>query len=185
MATSTHLITLENYCKILDKLLAIVSLPKTLLNSRLTFDEIVRDEVAEMLKGKCTDCEYFDDLTEEINRIEVKHANKNKKMSKQNIFCLKQLIWMILSGIYLYFTSILIIKQRAQKQILYDKIYPPLIKKDENIYPRSVYQLLEQYPETDQEIFYEKNPTSLSSALEAFNFQGRLDSNENLLSLFL
>lgn len=51
MATSTHLITLENYCKILDKLLAIVSLPKTLLNSRLTFDEIVRDEVAEMLKG--------------------------------------------------------------------------------------------------------------------------------------
>ena len=92
---------------------------------------------------------------------------------------------MILSGIYLYFTSILIIKQRAQKQILYDKIYPPLIKKDENIDPRSVYQLLEQYPETDQEIFYEKNPTSLSSALEAFNFQGRLDSNENLLSLFL
>ena len=64
---------------------------------------------------------------------------------------------------------------------------PPLIKKDENIDPskRSVYQLLEQYPETDQEIFYEKNSTSLSSGLEVFNFQGRLDSNQNLLSLFL
>lgn len=84
-----------------DKLLTMVSLPKSLLKIRLTFDEIVSDEVAEMLKGKCTDCEYFEDLTEEINRIEVKHAKKNKKMSKQNIFCSKQLIWMILSAIYL------------------------------------------------------------------------------------
>ena len=64
---------------------------------------------------------------------------------------------------------------------------PPLIKKDENIDPskRSVYQLLEQYPETDEEIFYEKNSTSLSSALEVFNFQGKLDNNQNLLSLCL
>ena len=101
MATSTHLITLENYYKISDTLLTLVSLPKSLLKSRLTFDEIVSDEVAEILKGKCTDCKYFEDLTEAINRIEVKHVNKNKKMSKQNIFCLKQLIWMILSAIYL------------------------------------------------------------------------------------
>ena len=71
MATSTHLITLENYCKIFDKLLTIVSLPKSLLKSRLTFDEIVRDEVVEILEGKCTDYEYFEDLTEAINRIEV------------------------------------------------------------------------------------------------------------------
>lgn len=48
-----------------------MSLPKSLLKSRLTFDEIVRDEVVEILEGKCTDYEYFEDLTEAINRIEV------------------------------------------------------------------------------------------------------------------
>ena len=101
MATSTHLITLENYYKIFDTLLMLVSLPKSLPKSPLTFDEIVSDEVAEILKGKCTDGEYFEDLTEAVNRIEVKHVSKNKKMSKQNIFWLKQLIWMILSAIYL------------------------------------------------------------------------------------
>lgn len=66
-----------------------MSLPKSLLKSRLTFDEIVRDEVAEILKGNCTDCKYFEDLTEAINRIEVKHANKNKKNVKTKYLLLE------------------------------------------------------------------------------------------------
>ena len=55
---------------------------ESVLNSHLNFDEIVSDKLAEVLKGKRTDCKNFEDLTEAINSTEVKHANKNEKMSK-------------------------------------------------------------------------------------------------------
>ena len=79
---STHLSTLDNYYKISDKFLTTVILLESVLNSHLTFDEIVSDEFAKILKEKCTDCKKFEDLTEAIIRTGVKHSNKNEKNVK-------------------------------------------------------------------------------------------------------
>ena len=56
--------------------------------SNSTFDEIVDDRLNNFLREKCADCENFEDLTEAINSVEVKHSARNEKMSKftQNIY---------------------------------------------------------------------------------------------------
>ena len=49
-----------------------VILLESALNSHLTFDEIVSDELAEPLKEKCTNCRNIKGFTKGINRTEVK-----------------------------------------------------------------------------------------------------------------
>lgn len=72
LATSTHLRILENYSKIFNNFLMAVILLESVLNSHLTFDEIVSDELAESLKEKCTNCKNIKGFTKGINRTEVK-----------------------------------------------------------------------------------------------------------------
>ena len=55
---------------------------ETVLNSHLTFDEIVSDKLAVFLKEKCADYKNSEDFTELINRTEIKNTNKNDKKLK-------------------------------------------------------------------------------------------------------
>ena len=55
---------------------------QTVRNSHLTFDEIVSNDLAEFFLKKYADSKNFKDFTKVINRTEVKHTKKTKKMSK-------------------------------------------------------------------------------------------------------
>lgn len=48
------------------------------INNCLTFDEVSDDEVIKLLRENCLDCESFEDLTEMINKTEIKHLQNSK-----------------------------------------------------------------------------------------------------------
>ena len=70
--------TLENYYKVFDKFLTIVILLESVINNYLTFDGVTDEELIKFLNEKCSDIESFEDLTEMINKTEIKHPQNSK-----------------------------------------------------------------------------------------------------------
>ena len=76
--SSDQLKTLENYYKVFDKFLTIVILLESVINNYLTFDEVTDEELIKFLNEKCSDIESFEDLSEMINKTEIKHPQNSK-----------------------------------------------------------------------------------------------------------